>query len=89
MEKHGYSYIAHAPDWAVSLPGVGCIPAVGEPCFSVPASRLFVGRIIWIAGMFEIAVKRVLRSAGRKFSPVVGYIYTRVSVRKAICCFKL
>ena len=88
MEKYGYTYSCDAPDWAVSLPGTG-VSALLEPCFSVPASRLFVGRIIWIAGMFEIAVKRVLRSAGRKFSPVVRYIYTRVSVRKAICCFKL
>ena len=87
MEKYGYTYMSHSPDWTVSLPGAG-VSAHG-PCFSVPASRLFVGRIIWIAGMFEIAVKRVLRSAGRKCFPIVRYIYTRVSVRKAICCFKL
>ena len=87
MEKYGYTYISHSPDWTVSLPGAG-VSAHG-PCFSVPAQRLYIGRILWIAGMFECAVKRAVRSVERCVRCAVKFLYTRVSVRKVTCCFKL
>ena len=88
MEKHGYSYCAASFDWAVSLPGDGVWSSHG-PCFSVPASFLYIGKIIWIAGMFECAVKHAARIAGRCVFRRVKFIYTRVSVRRVTCCFKL
>ena len=88
MEKHGYSYCHAAPDWTVSLPGNGAFVPQG-PCFSVPASRLYIGKILWIAGMFECAAKRAARTVVCKLQAAVKYIYTRVSVRSAICRFRL
>ena len=88
MEKHGYSYRAASFDWAVSLPGDGALASHG-PCFSVPASALYIGKVVWIAGMFECAVKRAARFVGRGLRRFVKFFYTRVSVREATCCFKL
>ena len=89
MEKRSsYSYCRCAPDWAVSLPGNG-VAAVTGPCFSVPASRLYIGRILWIAGMFECAVKRAARGLRRRAEKVCGHVPVRVAVCKAICRFKL
>ena len=87
MEKYGYTYISHSPDWTVSLPGVG-VSAHG-PYFSVPAQKLCIGRILWIAGMFECAVKHAVRTVVCKLQAAVKYIYTRVSVRNATCRFRL
>ena len=88
MEKHGYIYCPHASDWTVSLPGNGAL-ALNGPCFSVPASRLYIGKILWIAGMFECAVRRAVRTAGRYVCRAVRSLYTRVSVRRVSCCWKL
>ena len=88
MEKHGYSYCCAASDWTVSLPGNGAYVPHG-PCFSVPASRLYIGKILWIAGMFECAVRHAVCTAGRKLLCAVKSFYTRVSVRRVTCCFKL
>ena len=89
MEKYGsYSCCSCVPDWAVSLPGNGAAAAAG-PCFSAPASRLFIGKILWIAGMFECAVKHASRSLRRHVVRVALRRFVRVAVRKAVCCFKL
>ena len=88
MEKHGYSYCCAASDWTVSLPGNGAYVPHG-PCFSVPASRLYIGKILWIAGMFECAVKHAVHKTVRRVFRLVKFLYTRVSVRKVTCCFKL
>ena len=88
MEKYGfYSYCPCAPDWAVSLPGNGV--AAAGPYFSVPASRLCIGRILWIAGMFECAVKHAARGLKRRAERVCVYVQVRIAVCKAICRFKL
>ena len=87
MEKYGYTYVSHSPDWAVSLPGVGV--SVHGPCFSVPAQRLCIGRILWIAGMFECAVRRAVRSAEHYARCAAKFFYTRVSVVRATCRFRL
>jgi len=89
VEKHGaYSYCRCSPDWAVSLPGNGA-SAMAGPCFSVPAPRLCIGRILWIAGMFECAVKHASRSLRHCVVRVAHHCFARVAVRKAVCCFKL
>jgi len=89
MEKYGsYNYCPCAPDWAVSLPGNGAAAAL-EPYFSVPASRLFIGKILWIAGMFECAVKRAARGVKRCTARMCVCAPVRIAVRKAICRFKL
>ena len=89
MERHGvYSYCRCAPDWAVSLPGNGAA-AVAGPCFSVPASRLFIGKILWITGMFECAVKRAARGVKRCAEKFCVCVPVRIAVCKAICRFKL
>ena len=89
MERYGsYSCCPGAPDWAVSLPGNGAAAASG-PCFSVPASRLFIGKILWIAGMFECAVKRASRSLRHRVVRTALRSFARVAVRKAVCRFKL
>ena len=89
MEKCGlYSCCPCAPDWAVSLPGNGAAAASG-PYFSVPASRLFIGKILWIAGMFECAVKRAARGFKRCAASIRVCAPVRIAVRKAICRFKL
>ena len=88
MEKHGYSYMPHVTDWTVSLPGNGGFVSQG-PCFSVPASCLYIGKILWIAGMFECAVKHAVHTVVCKLQAAVKYIYTRVSVRNATCRFRL
>ena len=87
MEKYGYTYISHSPDWTVSLPGVG-VSAHG-PYFSVPAQKLCIGRILWIAGMFECAVRCAVRSVVCCVRCAVKFLYTRVSVRRVNCCWKL
>ena len=88
MERYGvYSYCRCSPDWAVSLPGSGV--AAAGPCFSVPASRLYIGRILWIAGMFECAVKRAVRSARRRASKIFTVVPVHAAVCKVICRFKL
>ena len=79
--------MSHSPDWTVSLPGIG-VSAHG-PCFSVPASALYIGKIMWIAGMFECAVKHAVHKTVRRVFRLVKFLYTRVSVRKVTCCFKL
>ena len=87
MEKYGYTYMSHSPDWTVSLPGIG-VSAHG-PCFSVPAQRLCIGRIMWIAGMFECAVRCAVRSVERCVRRAAKFFYTRVSVVRATCRFRL
>ena len=88
MEKHGYSYCCAASDWTVSLPGNGAYVPHG-PCFSVPASRLYIGKILWIAGMFECAVRCAVRSVERCVRRAAKFFYTRVSVVRATCRFRL
>ena len=87
MEKYGYTYIDHAPERAVTLSGVG-VSAHG-PYFSVPAQRLCIGRILWIAGMFECAVRRAVHAVGRCVRRAERFFYTRVSVMRATCRFRL
>ena len=88
MEKYGYTYSCDAPDWAVSLPGTG-VSALLEPCFSVPASHICIGKILWIAGMFECAVRRAAHSAVCYVRSAYSFFYTRVSVVRVTRRFKL
>ena len=89
MENCGYSYNSVRDGQDFSLAGCSVCPA-GEPCFSIPASPLFIGKIIWISGMFECAVRhcqhvseKVCCAIRQKMEPV------RQAVRKFFCCFKL
>ena len=88
MEKYGYTCNHTLSDWTVSLPGNGGIVPAG-PCFSVPAARLHIGKILWIAGMFECAVKHAVHSVGRYVRRAAKFIYTRTSVCRATCRFRL
>lgn len=89
MEKHDYICCSCSADWSVSLPGNGSQLAM-EPCFSVPGSRILIGKLIWIAAMFECAVKRASRLAKQVFPGAGGCSRVRkVSCRSVTCCFKL
>ena len=89
MERYGSCICCPGvPDWAVSLPGNGAAAASG-PYFSAPASRLFIGKILWIAGMFECAVKRAAHGLRFRAGKTRVSASVRVAVCKAICRFKL